>query len=373
MSSLPPALRKAAILISALDPAAVDRLLDPMGEQQAARIRSAVMELDDVDPQEQEAILAEFFGRAPAADDGGVELQMSAASQHVATQIPVPSAPPAASEPTERFRFLYDATSEQLAARLRDEHPQLIAQVAAHLPAEKGAEFLERLSAPLRAEVLDRLGDLDEVDPEVVAELERELERMFAGTLRPRVRNAKRHDHLQAILGHLRRRELQVSAAEVSAQTAASRISAQHDSPPHSAHATRPAEHEERHYAPRFERSLSTGTSPALPPPQAEPPAMAFEQLASLTAMEFFGVFEEADPRVVMLALAGASRRLFERYVSQFSTDRALEFERHLEQLRPLRLRDVEAAQQELASLAGRRLHSAKAAAESSRRFAAAA
>jgi hypothetical protein len=74
-----------------------------------------------------------------------------------------------------------------------------------------------------------------------------------------------------------------------------------------------------------------------------------------------------------MLALAGAPRRLFERYLAQFPNERALEFERHVEQLRPLRLRDVEAAQQQLAVLAGRRLASAKAAAESSRRFAAAA
>jgi flagellar motor switch protein FliG len=108
-------------------------------------------------------------------------------------------------------------------------------------------------------------------------------------------------------------------------------------------------------------------------PPLVPPPQLAFEQLLSLSAADFFSVFEEADPRVVMLALAGAPRRLFERYLARFSTDRALEFERHLEQLRPLRLRDVEAAQQELATLAGRRWQAAKSAAERSRRFAAAA
>jgi hypothetical protein len=64
---------------------------------------------------------------------------------------------------------------------------------------------------------------------------------------------------------------------------------------------------------------------------------------------------------------------LFERYLAQFSTERALEFERHVEQLRPLRLRDVEAAQRELAILASRRQRAADSAAEKSRRFAAAA
>jgi flagellar motor switch protein FliG len=304
-------------------------------------VRNAVMELDDVEPREQEAILREFFGHAPPREEGGVELEMSAASQQLAMTAPTSSSK---SEPAERFRFLHDASSEQLARRLRDEHPQLLALVVAHLPAEKAAEFLEYLSPELQEDVLDRLGDLDEADTEVVGELERELERMFAGAIRPRVRDARRQDHVQAILGHLRRKSVQ--------QTVAAR--------PELPEASPPAE------------SVSL-SRPQLQAPATPVVAMAFEQLISLAAADFYAVFEEADPRIVMLALAGAPRRLFERYLAQFSTDRALEFERHLEQLRPLRLRDVEMAQQELATLAGRRLQVAKTAAESSRRFAAAA
>lgn len=336
-----PSLRKAAILVSALDSAAADQLLEQMGEQQAARVRNAVMGLDNVDPGEQEAILAEFFGQPQdhAAADHGVELMLSSSTSDLRQTSESPSTP--------RFQFLHNAASDELAGRLRDEHPQLIALVVVHLSAEKAAELLEHLPRSLREEVLDRLVEVDDANIEVIAELESALQRMFAGVSRGSRWNGPRHDHVQAILGHLQRNS-QRSAAVA----------------PHPANRENSPTTIEMRQTQR--RTLPQDVPTAIP-------EIAFEQMMSLSAADFFAVFDEADPRVVMLALAGAPRRLFERYIAQFSTSRALEFERHLEQLRPLRLRDVAAAQQELATLAGRRWQTARVAAEKSRRFAAAA
>ena len=333
-----PSLRKAAILVTALDPAAADQLLEQMGEQQAARVRSAVMELPDIDSSEQEAVLAEFFGKPATRSepDDGVELELSGAQ-------PATVPPRSEDRSANSFEFLQHASGEQLARKLAHEHPQLIAVVVANLPAEKAAELLERLPRPLREEVLDRLTDLEDADAETLVELHRVLMQIFAGIYRAPRQSGPRYDHLQSILGHLRR-----NAQRDSSHTAVAPV-------------------------PRMEHQ-----SPSRPRPQPDrttppAPAIAFDQLLSLSAADFFAIFDEADPRVVMLALAGAPRRLFERYLAQFSTERALEFERHVEHLRPLRLRDVEAAQRELAILASRRLRAADSAAEKSRRFAAAA
>jgi flagellar motor switch protein FliG len=326
-----PSLRKAAILVTVLDPDAADQLLEQMGEQQAARVRSAAMELPDIDFAEQEAVLAEFFGR-PAADsevDGGVELELSASSH--------PPAPHSADEQQPLgFEFLQNASGQELARKLAREHPQLIAVVVANLAAEKAAELLERLPRHLRDEVLDRLADLDDADAETLTELHRALKQVFLDAYHAPRQSGRRHDHLQSILSHLRRNSLRDQSPSITVQ-----------SPPRPRSVAEPA------------------TRPA--------PVIAFDQILSLGTSEFFAVFDQADPRVVMLALAGAPRRLFERYLAQFSTERALEFERHVEQLRPLRLRDVEAAQRELAILASSRQQAADSAAEKSRRFAAAA
>src|SRR5689334_672743 len=135
-----PSLRKAAILVTALDSAAADQLLEQMGEQQAARVRSAVMELPDVDPAEQELVLAEFFGKpsATSESDNGVELELSA-TQRIATS------PRLDDRPANSFDFLQHASGQELARKLAHEHPQLIAVVVANLTAEKAAELLERL------------------------------------------------------------------------------------------------------------------------------------------------------------------------------------------------------------------------------------
>lgn len=339
--SMSPALRKAAILISALDSASADRLLDQMGEQQAALVRSAIMQLDDVEDAEQDAILAEFFGPTSTPSDldesttklhhdQGVELQLSHTPENVAQ----PAGP--------RFGFLQEARGDLLAGRLRTEHPQLIALVVSHLPAEKSAELLRHLVLPLQREVLARLEELDDAEPEIILELERELARMFT-RVQPRLASGKRQEQIQAI-----RERLQGLTEVHPVATPVVRKVPQLNQP-------------------------QPVCKPQTPAASKRIAQFNFEQLLSLPGDDFFAVFDEADPRLVLLALAGAPRRMFERYVGQFEASRALEFERHLEQLRPLRLRDVDAAQRELAQIAGRRLQAAKTAAESSRRFAAAA
>ena len=67
-------IRKAAILISSLDERTADRLLDQMGDEQAARVRNAMMRLGDVPTEEQEAVLTAFFNRTPPASADEVEL-----------------------------------------------------------------------------------------------------------------------------------------------------------------------------------------------------------------------------------------------------------------------------------------------------------
>ena len=57
MSKLSPSIRKAAILVATLDDRAADTLLEQMGDEMAARVRSALVELDDIPAAEQQAVL----------------------------------------------------------------------------------------------------------------------------------------------------------------------------------------------------------------------------------------------------------------------------------------------------------------------------
>ena len=58
-------LRRAAILIAALDHKSADALLEQMPEEQAAQIRHAVMELDAVSDSEQQETIQRFLQPKP--------------------------------------------------------------------------------------------------------------------------------------------------------------------------------------------------------------------------------------------------------------------------------------------------------------------
>src|ERR1700676_5285517 len=71
MNDINPALRKAAILVSSLDRATADRLLDQMSAEQASLVRQAMVELPEIDAGEQNRVIDEFFPVGPRekADD----------------------------------------------------------------------------------------------------------------------------------------------------------------------------------------------------------------------------------------------------------------------------------------------------------------
>ena len=73
-------LRKAAILVASLDQAAADVILDQLGPEQARQVRRLAVELGDLDQQEQQRVIDEFFRVGPLMPDQcppGIELDDS--------------------------------------------------------------------------------------------------------------------------------------------------------------------------------------------------------------------------------------------------------------------------------------------------------
>ena len=64
---------------------------------------------------------------------------------------------------------------------VRNEHPQIIAIVMAHLDSDQAAESLKNLPERTRADVLLRIATLDGIPPNALSELNEIMERQFAG------------------------------------------------------------------------------------------------------------------------------------------------------------------------------------------------
>lgn len=87
--------------------------------------------------------------------------------------------------PTERCRSPHCANADvrQLVTFLKDEHPQLIALVLAHLTAAQSAEVLSGFAPEQQAAVAHRVATMDRTSPEMVRLVEEELGRRMGSLL----------------------------------------------------------------------------------------------------------------------------------------------------------------------------------------------
>ncbi|HMC12649.1 MAG TPA: hypothetical protein VKH44_15220, partial [Pirellulaceae bacterium] len=211
-------LRKAAVLISALDAEAADALLQQMSDDDAAKVRSAVVELDDIATEEQQQVLADFLreqgaGPMPASagqDEVTLDLDPTVEAAAAATIADHPIAAPA--RPTEEapsFAFLEQVDPKAIAVVLSRELPQTVAVVVAHLPPQLAAAVLQELPATLATDALARIAWIDEPAPEVQSDLIRELRQQLAPHIHTANAGATSLAHLTAVLGAMEYRQRQ--------------------------------------------------------------------------------------------------------------------------------------------------------------------
>ena len=89
----------------------------------------------------------------------------------------------AASRRPQRFGFVRDSDPAQLAQFLGNEHPQTIALILAHLQAQQAAQTMTHLNPDLRTEVALRIATMDRTPPEVVEQVEDVLKRKLSSVI----------------------------------------------------------------------------------------------------------------------------------------------------------------------------------------------
>jgi flagellar motor switch protein FliG len=309
--------RKAAILIASLDRDAADALLNQMSDEQARRLRRALVELGDVEPDEQAEVIEEFFRIGPMAPEkfpAGVELcdtlaeELGFGASGGSLATPRESVEPG----TASFRFLEVLSAAELAGYLEREHPQTIALVVSHLTAQRAGDVLGRLSPLVQAEVARRLVDLDPAQPEVIREVERGLENSMAAEVRSRERRQAGLATLEGILQAADDRTQQEILANLDA----------------------------------VDRQLAG----KLGAPRRRP--LSFAELQRWDDRALAAVLERADTEIAVLALAGANHDFVERLLAILPRAQARALRYALDHLGPTKLSDLETGQDELAALA---------------------
>ena len=192
-------IRKAAILVSALDRNSADALLDKMGPDQAARVRHAVFELDDITDQEQDQVMREFVAAGGGqvgpptrkAFEANSAPPFDQAALHAGRQHPATAPGRQADRHDDHaraddgpFPILREASIETLANHLAHENGQVIAVVVAHLPPRRAAELIGRMAPHRQADVLRRVAAMDAASPAAIEVLQQQFEAKLTEELR---------------------------------------------------------------------------------------------------------------------------------------------------------------------------------------------
>lgn len=98
------------------------------------------------------------------------------------------------------FSFLQRAESENLLTFIQDEHPQTISLILCHLPHHKAAEVLAGLPVQKQIEVIKRVANMEQTNPEVIREVERGLESRLSNMLSQSMEKAGGVDTVAEVL-----------------------------------------------------------------------------------------------------------------------------------------------------------------------------
>ena len=170
-------IEKAAILLVVLGDQTSSSIVKHLSEDEVEIVSREVARLKKVSPEDAEAVLEEFYQLTSAREyfaRGGVDYAKSMlikAFGPEASKRLIDRLVSGLGENLVTFDALQKADPEQLAKFLHNEHPQTVALVLAHLNPSQAAALLSALPRELRGDIALRVANLDEISPEVIGKI----------------------------------------------------------------------------------------------------------------------------------------------------------------------------------------------------------
>lgn len=178
---------KAAIVLVALKPEVSSKVLKKMSPEAVEEVTREIAGLGTVPQKLRADVIEEFYGFAlaqQASSEGSLDYAKDLLKQSLdpkladriigQIQTQVQRTP---------FSFLQKAEADNLLTFIQDEHPQTIALIVCHLAHHKAAEILAALPAQKQVEVIKRIANMEQTNPEVIREVEKGLESRLASVL----------------------------------------------------------------------------------------------------------------------------------------------------------------------------------------------
>ncbi len=176
--------QKSAILMIALGPERSSKLFEHLKEEEIESLTLEIANTKSVDQETKDAVIDEFYELCLAQQyiaEGGIgyakELLEKALGNDRAVDV---IGRLTASLQVRPFEFVRKTDPSQLLNFIQDEHPQTIALILSYLSASQSAQIIGALPPDKQADVAKRIAMMDRTSPDVIQEVEKVLEKKLA-------------------------------------------------------------------------------------------------------------------------------------------------------------------------------------------------
>ena len=304
--------QKAAILLITLGPERSADIFKHLKEEEIEELTLEIANTRSVSPQVKEDILNEFYQVCLAQQyiaEGGIgyakELLDKALGQEKAQEV---ISKLTASLQVRPFEFVRKTDPSQLLNFIQDEHPQTIALILSYLPASQASMVVSSLPPEKQADVARRIAQMDRTSPDVIKQVEKVLERKLSSLVNQDYTIVGGVDAIVSILNSVDRGTEK--------------------------HIMETLEVEEPELADEIRKKM-----------------FVFEDILSLDDRAIQRVLRDVDNSDLALALKGATEEVQNVILNNLSKRLAVMIKEDMEYMGPVRMKDVEEAQQKIVNI----------------------
>ena len=179
--------QKVAVLLMSMDVDVAAKVFQEFDMKEVELVAVEITNLKELNPSVIEAVIEEFYQLMTASNylvEGGLDYaQMILEKSYGADKARDIIEKIRVLTSVRGFTVLKKADPQQLANFLSKEHPQTIALILSHLPADQSAEVLGEFDEALRSDTVFRIATLGKVSPSIVSEIESVVDEIAETTL----------------------------------------------------------------------------------------------------------------------------------------------------------------------------------------------
>ena len=301
--------QKAAIIISSIGTENASEVFKHFSDEEVEQITLEIARMNYYPMEVVDSVLNEFYELCltqKVISEGGVEYARDILEKAFGPQTAQALFEKITKQfQTKAFAFVRKADYKNLLAMVQNEHPQTIALILSYARSDQASAILSELPKKTRIDVVERMAKMDRASPDVVKSIERTLEKKFDNLVTADSTEVGGLDYVAEVMNNVDRATEKYIFDELSAR----------------------------------DQKLAD---------QIKQKMFVFEDIVNLDSMAIQEFTKQVDPKDLAIAIKGSTQEVAECIFSNISTRARESLQADIEYLHNVRMRDVEAAQQNI-------------------------